>query len=143
MELVGYQPAEVVQGYLGRARAFLFAALEDFGISPVEAQACGTPVIAYGLGGATETVRDVRTCTRPTGLLFPEQTSASLCQAIEAFDRVAIDPQDCRAWAERFDRARFQQEFRAVMQSAWSAWSRDPASVEALLAARIADAPLP
>jgi glycosyltransferase involved in cell wall biosynthesis len=133
VELLGYQPNEVVQQYLGSARAFLFAALEDFGISPLEAQACGTPVIAYGVGGATETVRDLRTSAHPTGLLFPEQTAASLRDAVDAFERAEIDPHACRAWAERFDEARFAQEWRGIVQQAWSAWSRDPQSVEPLL----------
>jgi glycosyltransferase involved in cell wall biosynthesis len=130
VELLGYQPHEVVQQYLGGARAFVFAALEDFGISPVEAQACGTPVIAYGVGGATESVRDLRTNTRPTGLLFPEQSPESLCQAVEAFERASLDPHDCRAWAESFDERRFAQEYRSVMQRAWTAWCQDPSSVE-------------
>jgi glycosyltransferase involved in cell wall biosynthesis len=130
VELLGYQPREVVQQYLGGARAFLFAALEDFGISPVEAQACGTPVIAYGVGGATETVRDLRTSAHPTGLLYPEQTPESLREAVEAFERTAVDPHDCRAWAERFDEGRFGLEYRSVMEQAWDAWSRDASSVE-------------
>ena len=133
VEMLGYQPREVVQQYLGGARAFLFAALEDFGISPVEAQACGTPVIAYGVGGATETVRDVRSSTHPTGLLYPEQTPESLREAVEAFERTAVDPHDCRAWAERFDEGRFAREYRSVMEQAWDAWSRDPSSVESSL----------
>lgn len=133
VKLLGYQPHEAVQQYLGSARAFLFAAHEDFGISPVEAQACGTPVIAYGVGGSRETVRDVRSETRPTGLLFDEQTPASLQAAVEAFDGAAIDPHDCRRWAERFDEPVFQQAFRRVLEGAWAAWRRDPSSVEAAL----------
>jgi glycosyltransferase involved in cell wall biosynthesis len=131
--LLGYQPHEVVQQHLAGARAFLFAAQEDFGISPVEAQACGTPVIAYGVGGAAETVRDVRSMTEPTGLLFDAQTADSLRAAVEAFDSVAIDPYACRAWAERFAAQRFDTEYRDCITRAWAAWSRDPASVEAAL----------
>lgn len=130
VELLGYQPAEAVQQHLGSARAFLFAAHEDFGISPVEAQACGTPVIAYGVGGSRETVRDVRSEAHPTGLLFDTQDPAALRSAVEAFDAVAIDPRDCRRWAERFDEAVFRQEYRRVLEQAWSAWRRDPSSVE-------------
>lgn len=129
--LLGWQPHEVVQRHLASARAFLFAAREDFGISPVEAQACGTPVIAYGVGGATETVRDLRRQERPTGLLFPDQTPASLRAAVEAFDSARIDPHDCRAWAETFDERHFRARFGACMDQAWQAWQRDPASVEA------------
>jgi glycosyltransferase involved in cell wall biosynthesis len=133
VELLGFQSDEVVQQQMGSARAFLFAAHEDFGISPVEAQACGTPVIAYGVGGSRETVRDVRSESRPTGLLFDAQTPESLQGAIEAFDRVSIDPNDCRQWAESFDEALFQVRYRTLLEQAWSAWVRDPSSVEAAL----------
>lgn len=130
VELLGYQSHDVVQQQLGSARAFLFAAHEDFGISPLEAQACGTPVIAYGVGGARETVRDLRSEVRPTGLLFDEQTPASLKAAVEAFDAARIDPQECRRWAEGFDEPVFQERFRRIVAQAWEAWQRDPASVE-------------
>lgn len=130
--LLGFQPHEVVQQHLASARAFIFAAHEDFGISPVEAQACGTPVIAYGRGGACETVRDFRTTDRPTGLLYAQQTPESLQAAVEAFDAAVIDPHDCRAWAETFDEAHFRSRFTALVDRAWEAWSRDPATVEAL-----------
>lgn len=133
VQLLGFQPDDVVQQQMGSARAFLFAAHEDFGISPVEAQACGTPVIAYGIGGSRETVRDVRSEVRPTGLLFDAQTPASLQAAVEAFDQVRIDPQDCRRWAESFDEPLFQQRFRRIVEQAWAAWGRDPSSVEAAL----------
>lgn len=133
VELLGFQPDEIVQQQMGSARAFLFAAHEDFGISPVEAQACGTPVIAYGVGGSRETVRDLRTEVRPTGLLFDAQTPESLRAAVEAFDSAQVPPQDCRHWAERFDERVFQQAYRALVERAWSAWCRDPSSVEAQL----------
>lgn len=131
VKLLGYQPHEVVQRHLAGARAFLFAAHEDFGISPVEAQACGTPVIAYGVGGAAETVRDLRTRERPTGLLFAQQTAKSLQAAVEDFDDARIEPRDCRQWAEDFDESRFRSRFASLVDRAWQAWSRDPASVEA------------
>jgi glycosyltransferase involved in cell wall biosynthesis len=133
VELLGFQSDEVVQQQMGSARAFLFAAHEDFGISPVEAQACGTPVIAYGLGGSRETVRDVRSETRPTGLLFDAQTPASLQQAVADFEATRIDPQDCRRWAEGFDEPLFRERFRSLVERAWSAWQRDPSSVEPAL----------
>ena len=131
VEMLGFQPDEIVQQHLGGARAFLFAAHEDFGISPVEAQACGTPVIAYGVGGSRETVRDLRSEARPTGLLFDAQVPASLQAAVEAFDAAGIDPNDCRRWAEGFDEPVFQASFRAILEQAWAAWCRDPSSVEA------------
>jgi glycosyltransferase involved in cell wall biosynthesis len=83
IEILGYQPDTVLQDYIGRAKAFIFAAQEDFGILPVEAQACGTPVIAFGRGGARETVLD-----RITGLLFEEQTEESLIDAVARFERL-------------------------------------------------------
>lgn len=134
VEMLGFQPAEVVQEHMAGARAFLFAAHEDFGISPLEAQACGTPVIAYGVGGSRETVRDLRSAAHPTGLLFDQQTPASLQAAVEAFDAARIDPQDCRRWAERFDESVFAQGFRRVIDEAWAAWQRDPSSVEGAVA---------
>jgi glycosyltransferase involved in cell wall biosynthesis len=131
--LMGRQPHEVVQQQVGSARAFLFAAQEDFGISPVEAQACGTPVIAYGVGGAAESVRDLRSLPQATGLLFDQQTPQSLCAAVEAFDSARIDPRDCRAWAETFDERAFEAGYLRALDEAWQAWSRDPRSVEAAL----------
>ena len=89
--------------------AFVFAAKEDFGIIPVEAQACGTPVIAFGEGGARETVIDGQ-----TGLFFQEQTVKSLNQAIRAFEKLEgkLDPRIIRKNAERFSRVRFLNEFQ-------------------------------
>jgi glycosyltransferase involved in cell wall biosynthesis len=101
------------------ARAAVFAAEEDFGIATVEAQACGTPVIAYGRGGA----RDIVVAPpdpRPTGLFFQEQTTASLIAAVERFEAMApaITPEDCRANAERFSNAHFRRRFRQVVHDA-------------------------
>ncbi|AYQ27917.1 MULTISPECIES: glycosyltransferase [unclassified Polaromonas] len=130
--LLGWQPDDVVEQYLGSAKAFIFAAHEDFGISPVEAQACGTPVIAYGVGGAAETVCDVRQSAAPTGLLFHEQTATALVDAVEDFERVSgrISVQVCRAWAEKFSENAFRQSFTAVVNEAWDCWKTDPESVE-------------
>jgi glycosyltransferase involved in cell wall biosynthesis len=133
--MMGWQPDDVVQSHLRAARAFVFAAHEDFGISPVEAQACGTPVIAYGAGGSLETVRDVRASAQPTGLLFPQQTAASLAQAVQAFEDAGpvFDPYACREWAEQFSEARFQREFSDFVDQAWTLWQRDPRGLEAAL----------
>lgn len=130
--LMGWQPDDVVQQHMAAARAFIFAAHEDFGISPVEAQACGTPVIAYGVGGSAETVRDVRSRPEPTGLLFPQQTAASLVEAVEAFEHLSdrISPDACRQWAESFSEARFKREFSALVDEAWTRWRADPQSLE-------------
>lgn len=112
IELLGYQPSPVLCDKMQRAKAFVFAAEEDFGITPVEAQACGTPVIAFGKGGALETVRGLDDAA-PTGVFFPEQTVASLREAVAAFEReqARILPAVCRQNAERFSVERFRREF--------------------------------
>ncbi|MCW7548266.1 glycosyltransferase family 4 protein [Photorhabdus sp. APURE] len=118
--LLGYQPFDVLKSHMQRAKAFVFAAEEDFGITPVEAQACGTPVIAFGKGGALETVRPLGS-DMPTGLFFEEQNMASLCSALERFERDIgrIQPQSCRKNAERFSEVRFAQEFTSFVEDKW------------------------
>lgn len=107
IEIMGYQPFDVMRDRMRRARAFLFAAEEDFGIAPIEAQACGTPVIAYGQGGALETIKDGE-----TGLFFSEQTPRSLMDAVYRFeDGPGFSPEACRANALRFSNERFDREF--------------------------------
>lgn len=119
IELLGYQSFEVLRDYMQRAKAFVFAAEEDFGITPVEAQACGTPVIAYGKGGALETVRGFGMIDRPTGLFFKEQTVQSLRKAIELFEQNSnnIQFEDCRENALRFSPERFREEFQVYVNS--------------------------
>lgn len=107
VQLLGYQSDAVVRQMLGKARGFVFAAEEDFGIVPVEAQAAGTPVIAFGKGGALETVIDEK-----TGLFFGEQTTASLLDALDRFEKRSWDPAAIRAHACGFSKKRFQQEFK-------------------------------
>jgi len=85
-EILGYQPDEKLIHHLQRAKAFVFAAEEDFGLLPLEAQACGTPVIAYGKGGALETVRGLDN-EKPTGLHFQEQTAIAIQQAVQDFEK--------------------------------------------------------
>ena len=119
IEFMGYQSREVLRQKLRQARALVFAAKEDFGILPVEAQACGTPVIAYGAGGSLETVRGIeaRGGDRPTGLFFAEQTVDSLIDAVERFEvrEAEFLPSACRANAERFSEERFRQEFARII----------------------------
>ncbi|MEM5437258.1 glycosyltransferase family 4 protein [Paraburkholderia diazotrophica] len=110
--IMGYQPFEVLRDHMQRARAFVFAAEEDFGIAVVEAQACGTPVIAYGKGGALETVIPYGE-PHPTGVHFHEQTVASMQAAIALFEKhdADITAQACRTNAERFSSAIFRRAF--------------------------------
>lgn len=135
VQLMGWQPDEVVDRHLREARAFVFAAREDFGISPVEAQACGTPVIAYGAGGALETVRDASAAERPTGIFFPSQTPASLSEAVLRFEAMAgrFDPHDCRDWAMEFDESVFRTRFSELLGHAWSLWKSGPHDLERTL----------
>lgn len=87
VQLLGAQSNEVVEQYMAKAKAFVYGACEDFGIALVEAQACGTPVIAYGEGGALETVVDFQqNLQKGTGLFFFPQTPAALIQAVETFE---------------------------------------------------------
>ena len=117
IELLGYQEFPVLKSHLQRAKAFVFAAEEDFGITPVEAQACGTPVIAYGKGGALETVVASSDASKATGVFFMEQTVESLTAAVHAFDLHAGEfvPSVCRSNAERFSIKRFRTEFSAYV----------------------------
>jgi glycosyltransferase involved in cell wall biosynthesis len=123
--LLGYQPARVLLEHMRAAKAFVFAAEEDFGISPVEAQACGTPVIAYGKGGALETVLGLDH-PQPTGVLYPQQSVASLTAAVHEFEAASarISAQACRANAERFSVQRFEQEIRTFVNERLAAAQR-------------------
>jgi len=113
------QPDAVVVSHLQRAKAFLFAAEEDFGIAPLEAQACGTPVIAYGKGGAVETIRGVDG-EGQTGVFFNEQTPEAIVAAIEHLDACLsrITPEACRSNVERFAVGRFRRQFSSFVETA-------------------------
>jgi glycosyltransferase involved in cell wall biosynthesis len=102
----GYLPFRELIVKLQNARAFVFAAVEDFGMLPVEAQACGTPVIALGKGGSLETVKH-----GVTGVLFPEQTVDSLTEAVKSFYQYDFDPVEIRNHAERFGKEAFKIKF--------------------------------
>ncbi len=121
IEFLGYQESDALVGFMQKARAFVFAAEEDFGIVPVEAQACGTPVIAYGKGGVTETVVPVRNMEEsraPTGIFFNEQTIKALNDAVNIFEthESKFDPHEIRKNAERFSVERFRKEFKEFME---------------------------
>jgi glycosyltransferase involved in cell wall biosynthesis len=131
--ILGYQPIGVLKSYLQRARAFVFAAEEDFGIVTLEAQACGTPVIAFGKGGSLETVVPVGDA-HPTGIYFGSQTVVSMLDAIDRFERQheQITPAACRANAERFSAAVFRRAFMAEVTRtiAWEDLRGESATVE-------------
>ncbi len=111
IKLLGYQSFTVLKQYMQEAKAFIFAAEEDFGITPVEAQSCGTPVVAFGKGGTTETIIDVK-YKNPTGIYFNEQNVESIVEAVTKFeDQIdRFDPINCRVNAERFSVERFRNE---------------------------------
>ncbi len=118
VSMLGYQSDEVLREHMQSAKAFIFAAEEDFGIGPLEVQACGTPVLAYGRGGASETVIDGL-----TGMHFWEQSPQAICDVVERFETSAIDfdPVHIREHAKSFSIARFRSEFAAHVRSLWRA----------------------
>ncbi|XID91101.1 glycosyltransferase family 4 protein [Paenibacillaceae bacterium WGS1546] len=118
VRLLGFQPFEVLKEHMQRARAFVFAAEEDFGIIPVEAQACGTPVIAFGKGGVLETVRPVGGGENPTGIFFREQQASALIDSVRELDRQydTIRFEDCRQNALRFSPENFNEQISAKVK---------------------------
>ena len=125
VEVMGYQPFSELKRQMGSAQAFVFAAEEDFGITPVEAQASGTPVIAFGKGGALETVIDIDAPAprKPTGVFFDEQSIESIMAAVDRFEanRDRFDPNVCRENALRFSNETFREQFTAAVDAAWAA----------------------
>jgi glycosyltransferase involved in cell wall biosynthesis len=116
VQFVGHVSAAQKRDYLERARAFVFAAREDFGIAPVEAMSAGIPVLAYGVGGARETVIDGE-----TGLFFDEQSPSSIEDAVRRFENGSAvnDFRAIRAHADQFSSVRFRDEFSALLEAAW------------------------
>jgi glycosyltransferase involved in cell wall biosynthesis len=110
VELLGYQSDQEMHSYLSKAKAFIFAAEEDFGICVVEAQAAGIPIIALGKGATLETVVEQK-----TGLFFKDQTVASLLDTIAHFEKQEFDPHKIRQHAQKFSKQRFHTEFRNLM----------------------------
>lgn len=113
INIMGHQTFEVLKSKMQKAKAFIFAAEEDFGIAPVEAQACGTPVIAYNKGGVLESVIGLEK-KFPTGIFYNEQSAESIVAAVKEFEkkRSVILPENCRKNAERFSEERFREEFK-------------------------------
>lgn len=124
VEILGYQSNEVLEKYMKKAKAFVFAAEEDFGITAVEAQACGTPIIAFGKGGALETVRPFGV-SRPTGFFFDKQNAKSIIDAVNNFELHAdtIDPYDCRHNALKFSVERFNVEMKNYVNEKWQSFN--------------------
>lgn len=116
VRFLGSLEREALRKVYSQAKALLFPGEEDFGITPLEAMACGTPVIAYGRGGVTESVIEGE-----TGLFFPEQTAESLADAIDQFEfrpeRYTVE--SCRRRSEEFSRKRFQHEFQTTLNRFW------------------------
>jgi glycosyltransferase involved in cell wall biosynthesis len=121
--LLGFQPDHIVQTYLETCRAFIYAAEEDFGITLVEAQAAGAAVISYGRGGATETV-----LSGQTGVLFPEQTVASLVAAVQTFlvQPPTTSPSQRHHHAQQFSRQQFRQQFTQFVEQHWLHFQSPP-----------------
>jgi glycosyltransferase involved in cell wall biosynthesis len=111
ISFLGRVPDADLPGLMAGCKAFIFPGREDFGITPLEVQAAGRPVIALGAGGALETVVD-----GVTGTFFYDPTSEALAEAVRAFDANAIDPAACRANAERFSIPRFRDEMMALVE---------------------------
>lgn len=122
--LLGWQSSESLRDHLQRAKAFVFAAEEDFGIAPLEAQACGTPVIAFDKGGATETLRGLDDA-QPTAVFFDAQTPAAICNAVDQFEASAgeITAEACRDNAMRFSAERFRHELVTFVEERWAAYN--------------------
>jgi glycosyltransferase involved in cell wall biosynthesis len=118
VQILGYQPYDALKHHLQAAKAFVFAAEEDFGIAPLEAQACGTPVLAFGRGGATETIvgferRD------PTGHFFEEQTVEGIIRCVGEFEEQSFrcSPEACRSNAERFSPDLFRSRVASFFET--------------------------
>ena len=109
--LMGYQSFEILRDHMQKAKVFVFAAEEDFGITPVEAQACGTPVIAFGKGGALETVDD-----GVSGIFFDTQSVESLCEAVKRFEMMVFDYVEVSVRARKFSEERFLDQMKLFLQ---------------------------
>jgi glycosyltransferase involved in cell wall biosynthesis len=114
ISLLGFAPDEVLKDKMQHAKAFVFAAEEDFGITPVEAQACGTPVIAYGKGGSLETVKGIGISKDPTGIFFYNQKASDIISAVSEFELEVsqISYKNCRKQAENFSSQIFRDNLK-------------------------------
>lgn len=121
IEILGYQPNNIMQKHMQNAKAFVFAAEEDFGITPVEAQACGTPVIAFGKGGVLETILPEGN-QNPTGVFFDKQEPGSIIESVNKFESMQdlFEPTECRRNAEKFSEERFRTEINTYIRDKWT-----------------------
>jgi len=117
IEFTGFLPRGDYMNTIARAKAMVFAGCEDFGIALAEAQACGTPLIAFGRGGAVDIVKPLGSSSHPTGILFGRQSEEAIVQAINLFERSrdTIRPEACRLNAERFSEQRFDEGILAAL----------------------------
>ncbi|PIQ76357.1 glycosyltransferase family 4 protein [Candidatus Peregrinibacteria bacterium CG10_big_fil_rev_8_21_14_0_10_49_24] len=113
VELLGYVPDALLPDLYGYAKAFLFPQLEDAGVAPLEAQACGTPVIALGKGGALDTVKKGK-----TGIFFEQQSVDSLRNTLDEFSTMTFDPQEIRIHAKQFASEKFRSQISSVVEKA-------------------------
>ncbi len=125
VRVMGWQPNDVMRDHLQRAKAFVFGGEEDFGIILLEAQACGTPVIAYGRGGALETVVE-----NETGLFFDEQSVESVKAAVTEFETRTWDAHVCRRHSEQFSAQHFRESFEHFVEGEWSRFNEASARVK-------------
>lgn len=126
--VMGYQPFDVLKDKMQHAKAFVFAADEDFGMIPIEAQSCGTPVIAYGHGGSLETVNGGK-----TGLFFYEQTPEAIVEAVNKFEAMGSQPfapADCRQWAEGFSEKRFKREIKEFVEEKYEEFKKNGINID-------------
>lgn len=126
--VMGYQPFDVLKDKMQHAKAFIFAADEDFGMIPIEAQSCGTPVIAYGHGGSLETVNGGK-----TGLFFYEQTPEAIVEAVNKFESMGSQPfapADCRQWAEGFSEERFKREIKEFVEEKYEDFKKNGINID-------------
>lgn len=126
--VMGYQPFDVLKDKMQHAKAFVFAADEDFGMIPIEAQSCGTPVIAYGHGGSLETVNGGK-----TGLFFNEQTPEAIVEAVNKFEAMGSQPfapAVCRQWAEGFSEERFKREIKEFVEEKYEEFKKNGINID-------------
>lgn len=111
IEFVGFVSSQEVYQYISTAKGFVHAGIEDFGIAPIEAQSCGTPVIAYGYGGVLETIIENK-----TGIFFKQNTVECLIQAIQKFEKITFNPEEISRNALRFDITNFEAKFKSFVE---------------------------